>query len=111
MRFNLERAGFHAVVVRNGREAWALLENEGFDLVVTDQQMPGMTGAELCERMRKHERHAQTDVIMLTAKGLELELPRLQKELGVAALFAKPFSPIEVVRAIQNRLAVGAAQG
>ena len=108
VRFNLERAAFQATVARNGREAWERLESEEFDLVVTDHQMPEMTGCELCRRMRSHERHAETDVIMLTAKGLELELPRLREELGVVAVFPKPFSPIELVQAIQNQMAVGA---
>ena len=59
--------------------------------------------------MRSHERHADTDVIMLTAKGMELELPRLRDELGVIAVFSKPFSPAELVKAIQNQIAVRAA--
>ncbi len=104
VRFNLQRAGFAVTVARNGLEAWNHLERNSFDMVVTDHQMPEMTGCELCERMRGDSRHAETPIIMLTAKGLELELPRLQEELGVVAVFPKPFSPVELVKAIADRL-------
>jgi CheY-like chemotaxis protein len=111
VRFNLERAGFAVTLARNGREAWNHLENDSFGMLVTDHQMPEMTGCELCERMRGSSKHAETPIIMLTAKGLELELPRLREELGVVAVFPKPFSPVELVRAIADRLALaGAAQ-
>ena len=70
--------------------------------------MPEMTGFELCQRMRSHPRHSKTDVIMLTAKGLELELSRLKDEFDVADVFAKPFSPSDLVKAVDDRLATRA---
>jgi CheY-like chemotaxis protein len=72
--------------------------------VVTDQQMPEMTGCELCERLRQDERYREIPIIMLTAKGLELELPRLRDELGITATFLKPFSPNEIVQAVEDCL-------
>jgi len=105
MRFNLERAGFEVTVAHNGREAYDLSQNDQFDLVLTDHQMPKLTGVELCQRLREDERYARTPVIMVTAKGLELDLARLQDELGVTAALAKPFSPIEMIRQIEDCLA------
>ncbi len=110
LKFNLERAGFQVTVAKNGREAWDFAQNELFDLVVTDHQMPELTGVELCQRMRQDERYAQTPVIMLTAKGLELDLARLRDELGVAAALPKPFSPIEVIAAIEDCFVSDAGQ-
>ncbi len=110
LQFNLERAGFQVTVAKNGREAWDFAQNDLFDLVVTDHQMPELTGVELCQRMRQDERYAQTPVIMLTAKGLELDLARLRDELGVAAALPKPFSPIEVIAAIEDCFASDAGQ-
>jgi CheY-like chemotaxis protein len=75
-----------------------------FDLVVTDQQMPVMTGIELCQQMRACERFADTPVIMLTAKGLELELSQLRRDLGISQVLPKPFSPHGLVEAIQELL-------
>jgi two-component system response regulator CpxR len=59
--------------------------------------MPEMTGLELCRRLRATAEYANTPIILLTAKGLELELPALQRELAISAIFPKPFSPSEVV--------------
>ena len=67
--------------------------------------MPEMSGSQLCAHLRQLERYRETPIIMLTAKGLELELPRLREELGIAATFLKPFSPKEVVQAVEDCLA------
>ncbi len=105
IRFNLERSGFQVAVAHSGREAYELAQNDQFDLVLTDHQMPELTGIELCQRLREDERYSQTPVIMVTAKGLELDLARLQDELGITAALAKPFSPIEMIRRIEDCLA------
>ena len=110
LRFNLERAGFNVTVAQNGREAWDFSQIDQFDLVLTDHQMPELTGVELCQRLREDERYARTPVIMLTAKGLELDLARLRDELGVAAVLPKPFSPIEMISTIEDCLASFADQ-
>ena len=105
VRFNLTRAGFDVTVAKNGREAWdALSAGETFEMVVTDHQMPEMTGCELCIKIRQDEKLADLPVIMLTAKGLELELPRLRSELGVLEVFPKPFSPIQLVQTVDEFL-------
>lgn len=105
VRFNLERAGFQVTVAANGRIAWEHAQDTQFDLIVTDQQMPEMTGCEFCHLLRGLEEYRETPVIMLTAKGMELELPRLKEELGISATFLKPFSPKEIVQAVDDYLA------
>jgi two-component system alkaline phosphatase synthesis response regulator PhoP len=96
-QFALTRAGFDAKIAGNGRKALELAQAETFDLVISDQQMPEMTGLELCRRLRATVEYAHTPIVLLTAKGLELELPALQRELNISAIFPKPFSPSEVV--------------
>ena len=96
-QFALNRAGFDARIAPNGRKALDFAQAETFDIVITDQQMPEMTGLELCQRLRATEQYAHTPIVLLTAKGLELELPTLQRELEISAIFPKPFSPSEVV--------------
>jgi two-component system, chemotaxis family, chemotaxis protein CheY len=98
-QFAMTRAGFDARIAANGRKALELALAETFDIVISDQQMPEMTGLELCRRLRATENYAATPIILLTAKGLELELPALQRELEISAVFPKPFSPSEVVGA------------
>jgi CheY-like chemotaxis protein len=100
--FNLEQAGFEVTAVRNGAAAWEAVQQTQFDLIITDQQMPQMTGIEFCGRMRELDHYDGVPVILLTAKGLELELPKLRDKLGITATFPKPFSPSEVVQAVRD---------
>jgi CheY-like chemotaxis protein len=105
VRFNLERSGFAVTIANNGRIAWEHAQKQSFDMVVTDQQMPEMSGCELCQLLRASAAYAATPIIMLTAKGMELELPKLRDELGISATFLKPFSPKEIVKAVEDCLA------
>jgi CheY-like chemotaxis protein len=101
VRFNLERAGFTVTVARSGREAWDCLQTDKFDLIVTDYQMPEMNGEELCRRIRQDDRLTNIPIILLSGKGLELDLAHLQKEFGVQELVFKPFSPSSLVATIE----------
>jgi len=107
-QFALDGAGFETQMACNGRIALDLALDSHFDIIITDQQMPEMTGTELCQRLRAEKEYADCPMILLTAKGLELELPRLRKELGIDATFAKPFSPSAVVKTANELLALPA---
>jgi CheY-like chemotaxis protein len=102
MRFNFNRAGFHATWAANGKVAWDLLQTEAFNLLVTDYQMPEMDGHELCRRIRAEPRFASLPVILLTGKGLEIDRERLTVELGVSLIMYKPFSPRQLVAAAEE---------
>lgn len=101
-QFALDRAGFETQTARNGCLALEAAQQSQFDVVVTDQQMPEMTGIELCRELRKLPEYVDCPIILLTAKGLELELPRLREELGISGVFSKPFSPAAVVKAVED---------
>ncbi|MGI9457552.1 MAG: response regulator [Aeoliella sp.] len=105
IEFTLSKAGYEVVQAANGGIAWRLAQEQQFDLILTDQQMPEMTGVELCGHLRNSEKYADVPVVLLTAKGLELELPQLCDELGIAATFPKPFSPSQVLKTVQELLA------
>jgi len=100
LRFSLERKGFAVTVAQDGGEAWKMLQAEDFDLVVTDYQMPVMNGEELCRRMRRNERLKGTPVLLLSAKGMEIDAAQFRRELGVYAIIFKPFSPSGVAATI-----------
>ncbi|MBN1852752.1 MAG: response regulator [Pirellulales bacterium] len=104
IEFNLRRAGCAVTRMRNGRLALEAAMEEDFDLVVTDHQMPEMTGIELCERLRALPQYMDTPIIMLTAKGLELDMSNLGETVGVSEYLSKPFSPAELVRKIEECL-------
>ncbi|MEO7405318.1 MAG: response regulator [Burkholderiales bacterium] len=103
--FNLVRAGFEVTSVFNGRLALDALEKQPFDLVLSDQQMPMMTGIQLCENLRQLPMHRGTPFILLTAKCMEIDFAKLQQTLGISAALPKPFSPSELVVCIEEALA------
>jgi CheY-like chemotaxis protein len=103
--FNLVRAGFDVTSVPNGRLALEALQKESFDLVLSDQQMPMMTGIQLCESMRQMPTHRRTPFILLTAKCMEIDFAKLQQTLGVSVALPKPFSPSELIASIEEALA------
>jgi two-component system chemotaxis response regulator CheY len=102
--FNLTRAGYQVTAVNNGREAMEALQRGRFDLVLSDQQMPRMTGIQLCENLREMPDHAHTPFILLTAKCMELDVAKLRQRLGVTAALPKPFSPTELLALIEETL-------
>lgn len=109
--FVLQQAGFDVTVACSGPAAWELLGEREFDLVVSDFKMPGMTGGELCERIRQDERLKHLPIVFLTAKGLELDRDHYLTELSVDAIISKPFSPRELARKVRECLAVSTAEG
>jgi CheY-like chemotaxis protein len=105
-QFALDGAGYETETAYNGRLALEAAQASSFDIVITDQQMPEMTGVDLCKALRDLPEYAGCPIILLTAKGLELELPQLREELGINATFSKPFSPSAIVKACSELLNV-----
>jgi two-component system, chemotaxis family, chemotaxis protein CheY len=104
--FNLLRAGYQVTVVTNGREALDALEHGQFDLILSDQQMPKMTGIQLCEQIRELPQYQHLPFILLTAKCMELDVAKLRQRLRLSAALPKPFSPNELLTCIEESLAV-----
>jgi CheY-like chemotaxis protein len=103
--FNLSRAGYQVTAVGNGREALDALQRGHFDLVLSDQQMPKMTGIQLCEHIREMPDHVHTPFILLTAKCMEIDIANLRQRLGMSTALPKPFSPSELLTCIEECLA------
>jgi len=111
MRFHLERASLEVEIARDGQEAWERLQRGTYALVVTDQQMPHLSGCDICRRMRQDPRLAGVPILMVTAKSLELDSSKIREELGVHQVLPKPFSVLELMEAVNSGLgsAVGTA--
>jgi CheY-like chemotaxis protein len=103
--FNLVRAGFEVVAVTNGQLALEALSKDSYDLVLSDQQMPLMTGIQLCEHVRQLPAYKETPFILLTAKCMEIDKTKLQRTLGLTKALPKPFSPSELITCIKEALA------
>ncbi len=96
IKYNIEREGFRAEHVITGEEAIKRLAHEAVDIVVLDVMLPKMDGFETCRRIRKMPEAADVRVIMLTAKGEEIDRI-VGLELGADDYMVKPFSPRELV--------------
>src|SRR6056297_2082745 len=99
IEFNLENAGYEVVTAADGKVAMDKLSEE-IDLVVLDLMLPEIDGMEVCRRMRGSEELRQIPIIMLTAKGEEVERI-LGLEMGADDYMTKPFSPRELVARIK----------
>jgi two-component system alkaline phosphatase synthesis response regulator PhoP len=99
----LRNNGYEVVAANNGAEAYELACREKPDIVVTDFQMPLMTGIELIEKLRAQESTRSIPVILLTARSFAIS-PEQQESLGVANCLSKPFSPKELLKTIQDIL-------
>ena len=96
LRYNLEAAGFDAHVVVSGEEAELALAEDRFDLVLLDWMLPGVTGIELCRRLRQRPETKTLPILMLTARGEEADRVR-GLTTGADDYVVKPFSVNEVV--------------
>lgn len=101
----LEASGFRVTVVVDGTEAMARLEaDDPFDLVLLDLLMPGMTGLEVLEAMRALPHREGLPVIILTAKGQDVDREKAFA-LGADDFITKPFSPKKLLNRVDQLLA------
>ena len=106
LEFLMRRAGFDVQVARNGREALDALEGAPPDLLLLDVMMPEFDGYEVCERVRARPEWSGTKIVMLTARGREVERER-GLALGADAYVTKPFSTRDLVEQVKRMLHVG----
>ena len=88
----VRRAGFEVVTAEDGEEALAAAHREKPDLVFLDIMMPGISGDEVCRRLKSDPSTRGTHVVILTARGQE-EDERRALEMGADEFMTKPFSP------------------
>lgn len=103
LRFNLEKEGYVVFIATDGEEALKHVASDQPDLIVLDLMLPGMDGLEVCRRLRANPKFQQIPIIMLTAKGEEIDTV-LGLELGADDYMTKPFSPRELLARIKARL-------
>lgn len=99
----LRNNGYDVVTANNGAEAYELACSENPDIIVTDYQMPVMTGLELVGKLRETEATKNIPVIMLTARNFAISQEQ-QKELQISECISKPFSPKELLNNIEDIL-------
>ena len=100
VRDYLSREGFNVLTALNGTEGMQLIEREKPDLVLLDWMLPGMSGLEMCKRLRET---STIPIIMLTAKSEEIDRV-LGLEFGADDYIVKPFSLRELAARIKTVL-------
>jgi CheY-like chemotaxis protein len=103
----LTRAGHEVTAVADGEQAWQALQSEPYDLLITDQQMPRLNGAELILRVRLNGLAVPVVVI---SSDLEFFSANRCQLLRIAAVLPKPFGVREFVRTVAEALTNGRAE-
>ncbi|MGV0816922.1 phosphate regulon transcriptional regulator PhoB [Martelella sp. AMO21009] len=105
LRYNLESEGYEVETIARGDEAELRLQERVPDLLLLDWMLPGVSGIELCRRLRMRPETERLPIIMLTARGEESEKVR-GLAIGADDYVVKPFSTPELmarVKAILRR--------
>lgn len=99
----LHSAGFATIEARDGEEALAAVRSCRPSLLITDLQMPYMTGLELCQALHDNPATAGIPVLMLTARGYRLEPADLART-SIQRVISKPFSARELLEQAKELL-------
>ncbi len=99
----LRNNGYEVISANNGAEAYQLACDFKPDIIVTDFQMPVMTGMELVEKLRENQETQHIPVIMLTARSFAISKEQ-QEKLRISDCLSKPFSPRELLINIEDIL-------
>jgi two-component system, OmpR family, phosphate regulon response regulator PhoB len=103
LRYNLEAEGFKVDIVESGEEAEIAVAEAPPDLMVLDWMLPGLSGIELCRRLRAGRKTRGLPILMLTARGEEGDRVR-GLTTGADDYVTKPFSPAELTARIKALL-------
>jgi two-component system phosphate regulon response regulator PhoB len=109
LQYNLVAAGYEVATAESAEQGRALLSQRSFDLLILDWMLPGMSGVDLCAILRASEQFAWLRILMLTARGQEVD--RIQgMSAGADDYLVKPFSIPQLLARVSSLLA-GHASG
>ena len=100
VHYNLVQERLQTVEAEDGEKALRLLEREKPDLIILDLMLPGLSGLEICKRVRERPETARIPILMLTAKASEADRV-VGLEMGADDYLTKPFSPRELVARVK----------
>lgn len=103
LRYNLEAQGYRVSISETGNDAAEITRDEVPDLILLDWMLPGISGIELCQRLRLRKQTADVPIIMLTARGVEEDRIR-GLQTGADDYVTKPFSVPELMARVEALL-------
>jgi CheY-like chemotaxis protein len=95
--------GYDLQEASNGDEALELITQSKPDLIILDVMMPGQSGFEVCEKIKRNNQLKDIIVLILTAKGQKTD-QEWASSVGADCFLSKPFSPLELIDLIENLL-------
>jgi CheY-like chemotaxis protein len=95
--------GYDLQEASNGDEALELITQSKPDLIILDVMMPGQSGFEVCEKIKRNSQLKDIIVLILTAKGQKTD-QEWASSVGADCFLSKPFSPLELIDLIENLL-------
>jgi two-component system, OmpR family, alkaline phosphatase synthesis response regulator PhoP len=101
----LRNNGYEVISAENGADALELARKERPEVIISDFQMPVLTGMDLVERLRQYEETRDIPVIMLTARSFDIPAEQ-QQRLHIVQCLSKPFSPRELLGCVEDALCV-----
>lgn len=99
--YNLKKEGFEVLSASDGREALEVVKKGGVEFLILDLMLPGIQGIEVCRILRSDPATKHLPIIMLTAKGEEVDKV-LGLEIGADDYMTKPFSPRELLARVRT---------
>lgn len=103
LKYNLQSEGFDVVAAADGDEAILLVEEETPDIIVLDWMLPGISGIEICRRIKSKSHTRSIPVIMLSARAEEVDRVR-GLETGADDYVVKPYSVLELMARVRSQL-------
>ena len=103
LEFLMRESSYEVRVARDGEEALRRVESFRPDLILLDVMMPQRSGFEVCQKIRENPAFRDVKIVVLTAKGRELEKNR-GLDLGANAYVTKPFSTKELMSTVRGLL-------
>lgn len=100
LEYNLAAEGFEVIAVADGEAALAAIEDETPDLLVLDWMLPGVSGLEICRRVRARRTGGDVPIVMVTARGEEEDRVR-GLETGADDYLTKPFAMSELIARVK----------
>ncbi|HEY2925919.1 response regulator transcription factor [Piscinibacter sp.] len=103
LEYLLEHDGYQVQVARDGQEALDAIARQPPDLLLLDVMLPRVSGFDVCQKIRENPAWQHVRIVMLTAKGREVEMTK-GLALGAHAYITKPFSTKELLAQIRAQL-------
>lgn len=101
--FTLRESGYEVVEAVDGQDAISKAQNQTFDLIFTDQNMPNVDGLTLIQLLRNLPEHEKTPILMLTTEASD-EMKKMGRAAGATGWLVKPFDPQKLLDVVKKVL-------